>query len=209
MTALAESPRPDDDDYATPYEVTRALLSLERFAGGITEPFAGEGKIAAVLREAGYTVAASTIGVGRHEKAFPKHRVIGGIDALQMTELPHLNVVTNPPYGRLYDRVDREAAEKCIRHMLALGAVKACFYLNIKYLGGEGRGEGLFAAHPPARVWVASNRTTMYPRGWVGPMETTTETFAWFVWDGPARPGTGPVIGWFNSKNFMQKAEPK
>ena len=58
--------RPDDDFYPTPAECTRALLSVESFAGGIWECCAGMGDMAVVLREAGYTVTATTLGDGRH-----------------------------------------------------------------------------------------------------------------------------------------------
>lgn len=187
--------RPDDDHYPTPPEAVRALLSVEAFGGGIWEPCAGDGAMAAVLREAGYTVRATTIGEGRHDRDFPKHRVVGGIDFLTTSEASHPNIITNPPYGR-----PRDIAEAIIRHAIGLGPVKMALLMNVKFLAGSKRRVGLWAEYPPARVWVFADRITMYPAGYQGPKGTTTETFAWYVWERPflSRP---PVIGWLDSSD--------
>lgn len=166
--------RPADDDYPTPPEATRALLSVEHFAGGIWEPCAGGGAMAAVLRGAGYTVRATTIGESRHDPKVPKHRVLGGSDFLAAIEAAHPNIVTNPPY---------RIAEDIIRHALTFQPVKLAMLLNLKFLGSVGRARGLYREHPPARVWVIADRITMYPAGYDGPRGTATETHAWFVWD--------------------------
>jgi len=50
---LLRPARPPTDHYPTPPEMVRALLSVESFSGGIWEPCAGSGDMAAVLREAG------------------------------------------------------------------------------------------------------------------------------------------------------------
>lgn len=168
--------RPDDDAYWTPPEATRALLSVEKFAGGIWDPCAGAGWMAAVLRQAGYTVAATTIGEGRHDRDAPKHRVIGGHDFLVERNLRHPNIITNPPYRH---------TETILRHALDLGAVKICLLLNIKFLTGRARRTGLFREAMPTRIWLFSDRVTMYPAGYDGPKGTTTESMAWFVWEAP------------------------
>lgn len=189
--------RPSDDHYPTPPEATRALLGVESFGGGIWEPCAGSGEMAAVLRESGYTVCATTIGQGRHDRDAPKHRVLGGLDFFQSKDLAHPNIITNPPY---------RDAEKIISHALAFSPVKAAFLLNIKFLGSEGRMRGLFAERPPVRVWAFADRITMYPAGYDGPKQTTTETFAWFVWESPIRK-QAPSIGWICSKDFRSVHE--
>lgn len=166
--------RPADDNYPTPPEATRALLSVEHFAGGIWEPCAGSGEMAAVLRAGGYTVCASTIGESRDDAKAPKHRVLGGTDFLAENDLTHPNIVTNPPY---------KVAEDIIRHALDLRPAKAAMLLNIKFLGGVGRARGFYQEHPPSRVWVIADRISMYPADWTGPRATSTETHAWFVWD--------------------------
>lgn len=187
--------RPDDDHYRTPAPATMALLRVEAFGGGIWEPCAGSGDMAAVLREAGHTVRATTIGAGLHDPKRPKHRVIGGVDFLRQTTLAHPNIVTNPPFGRPRKGI----CEEIIRHAIALRPVKAAFYLDLTFLGGQERGRGLWADFPPARVWVLSDRVTMYPAGYDGPKGTTTQTTAWFVWEAPFL-RRAPALGWVNSK---------
>ena len=51
MDDKPDSPRPSTDDYPTPPECTRALMSREAFGGPIWEPCAGEGVMAETLRE--------------------------------------------------------------------------------------------------------------------------------------------------------------
>lgn len=183
--------RPDSDHYPSPPEATRALLSVERFAGGIWECCAGRGEMAAVLRGAGYTVAATTIEEGRHERAFPKHMVAGDIDVLKETRRRHDTAITNPPY---------RLTEEILRHLIGLGCVNIAMLLNIKFLSSEGR-EELFSRFPPANIWVFRDRITMYPADYDGPKGTTTETFAWFVWKAPFHPRP-PQIGWITAKHF-------
>lgn len=186
--------RPADDAYWTPPEATRALLSVEAFAGVIWEPCAGGGWMAEVLREAGHKVRATTLLDDVDDDERPLRWVRGGIDFLADDpgdDWPICNIVTNPPYRH---------AEACIRRAIDLGAVKTCMLLDISFLGSQRRGAGLFADHPPARVWVMSSRVTMYPAGYEGPRGATTQTHAWFVWE---RSRTGsPVIGWINPADF-------
>ncbi|WP_019646180.1 hypothetical protein [Novispirillum itersonii] len=189
--------RPADDHYPTPPEATRALLSVEQFGAGIWEPCAGSGEMAAVLRQAGYTVAATTLHDGRADRDFPKHRVIGGTDFLAETRLRHHAIVTNPPY---------RIAEEIIRHALSLRPQRVAMLLNLKFLGSKARRAGLFAETPPARVWVFADRISMYPAGWDGPRATTTETMAWFVWDAPFR-RVPPAIGWIEAGEHRGAAE--
>lgn len=184
--------RPDDDHYPTPPEATRALLSVESFGAGIWEPCAGSGEMSAVLRMAGYAVASTTLHSGNDDPFFPEYRVTGGVDFLKESLLRHQCIVTNPPY---------RIAEQIIRHALSLRPQRIAMLLNIKFLGGKARRVGLFSEAPPARVWVFSDRISMYPAGWDGPRATSTETMAWFVWDAPYR-RVPPTIGWVDSQEF-------
>lgn len=182
--------------YPTPPEATRALLSVERFPGGIWEPCAGTGDMAAVLREAGYTVRATTIEAAKYDPKRPKFRVQGERDFLAEAETSHPNIVTNPPYNR---------AEEILRHALSLGPAKVALFLNLKFLGAECRVRGLWREFPPARVWVVGNRVSMFPADWEGERNSTTETHAWFVWELPQRIAA-PAIGWVMAKDFADHA---
>lgn len=184
--------KPGLNHYPTPPEATRALLSVERFPGGIWEPCAGSGDMAAVLREAGYTVRATTVEAAKYDPKRPKFRVQGGVDFLDEVEASHPNIVTNPPYNR---------AEAILRHALSLGPAKVALFLNIKFLASETRARGLWREHPPARVWVVGDRVSMFPAEWDGARNSTTETHAWFVWELPQRQAM-PGIGWLLAKDF-------
>ncbi|WP_417814072.1 hypothetical protein [Thalassospira alkalitolerans] len=165
--------------YNTPHEATRALLDYEHFPGDIWEPFAGNGEMAFVLRDEGYTVTATTLHSGRHEKAFPKHRVTGNQDFFDFTVAPKPNIFSNPPF---------ECANEIVNHAFDLGVIKMALLLNIKFLGGQGRwgfgGRGVALKWSPARVYPFADRVTMYPADWDGETKnSTTETYAWFIWD--------------------------
>jgi hypothetical protein len=184
--------KPGNNHYPTPPEATRALLSVEAFPGGVWEPCAGSGEMAAVLREAGCTVRATTLEEAQYDPRRPKHRVKGGVDFLGEAESAHPNIVTNPPYNR---------AEEIIRHALSLRPAKVAMLLNIGFLGAECRARGLWIEHPPARVWVIADRITMYPADYEGKKGSTNQTHAWFVWELPQRRGA-PEIGWVLAKDF-------
>lgn len=165
--------------YNTPHEATRALLAHEHFPGDIWEAFAGNGEMAFVLRDAGYTVTATTILDGRHEKAFPKHRVIGQQDFFDVTVTPKPNLVSNPPF---------EIVNEIVNHAFNIGVLKMALLLNIKFVGGQGRwgfgGRGVPLLWRPCRIYPFADRVTMYPADWDGSTKnSTTETYAWFVWD--------------------------
>lgn len=192
----ARPQRPADDHYDTPPEATRALLSVERFAGSIWECCAGAGEMAAPLREAGYQVAATTVGERHWPRDRPKFRVEGGVDFLRATRLRAPNIVTNPPFKK-------NLPEQILRQAIELDPVKIALLLNVKFLAGIKRKDSLFGRYPPIRVWVFSDRITMYPHGWTGDRNSTTETMAWLIWEAPfVRPGRPFSGGWLNSQEF-------
>ena len=143
--------------YNTPHEATRALCAYERFPGDIWEAFAGNGEMAFVLREAGYTVTATTILDGRHEKAFPKHRVTGGQNFFDINDAPKPNLVSNPPF---------EVVNEIVNHARAIGVVKMALLLNIKFVGGQGRwgfgGRGEALKWLPCRIYPAVIPAVLY-----------------------------------------------
>ena len=79
--------------YPTPPEATRALLSVESFAGSIWEPACGEGHISKVLEAAGYSVVSTDLATRWNYGE-------GGRDFLTETVPLATHIVTNPPYGR-------------------------------------------------------------------------------------------------------------
>lgn len=164
--------RPKDDHYPTPPEATRALLSVEGFAGGVWEICAGHGVMAREFEAAGNEVAATTLLTSKSPS------VVSGVDFLAETALRKPNIATNPPF---------KIAEKIIRHALSLKPAKAAFFLNVKFLAGQKRARSFYEEFPLARLWVMADRITMYPDDWEGERNSTTETHAWFIWEHPNR----------------------
>lgn len=191
--------------YNTPHEATRALCAYERFPGDIWEAFAGNGEMAFVLREAGYTVTATTILDGRHEKAFPKHRVTGGQNFFDINDAPKPNLVSNPPF---------EVVNEIVNHARAIGVVKMALLLNIKFVGGQGRwgfgGRGEALKWLPCRIYPFADRVTMYPSDWDGSTKnSTTETYAWFIWDlsCDGQPAVIPAVLYSGNYRIAEEAE--
>jgi hypothetical protein len=198
------SPRPTSDDYPTPPECTRALMSREAFGGPIWEPCAGEGVMADALREKHKVFATTYQDTDPRFDAFTS--VLGGVDFLEQTTLRGSSIVTNPPYGYLYGKRDAQAAEKIIWHAISLKPTKLDCFLNLKFMASVRRKNGLFMQHPPARIYIFSDRPSLYPSGWEGKRTPTTETFAWFVWDWPFIPCGTKIAGLFDSKDFRKES---
>lgn len=151
------------DLYETPEEATLKLLTVEDFKGLIWEPCCGMGKMSQVL-EKEYQVYSSDI----MEESYGK----SGVDMLTVAQRPS-NIVTNPPY---------KDAQEIIEHSLSIVKRKACFLLKLTFLEGQKR-KSFFNTSPPSRVWVFSNRITMWPYGEEKPKNGGTIAYAWFVWD--------------------------
>ena len=164
------------DFFPTPAWATHALINNEEFTGEIWEPACGDGSMARVLETTGCPVVASDLfdrGYGR-----------SGLDFLRTTSMSD-NIVTNPPYN---------AAEGFVQSGIEHARRKFALLLRLAFLEGKNRQRTIFAEHPPARVWVFSERITLYPKGKVQ-RGTGTTAYAWFVWEKHALRGT--ELKWF------------
>lgn len=172
------SERQKDDFYPTPPEMTRALLEVEDFFGGIWEPACGDGSMSEVLIANGCLVTSSDLvdrGYGASRRDFlmesmPSHRQ---------------HIVTNPPF---------KLAEKFWRHACTIAPGKVAFVARLTWLEGLERAE-MFREFPPSRVWVCPWR----PKFQRNRLATATDSggmlaHAWYVHDsshvGP------PHLGW-------------
>lgn len=174
--------RDNPEFYPTPYWATEALLVCETFPGPIWEPACGDGAMSKVLVR---LTNQSVISTDKHDRGYGR----GGIDALDFTlEHPFArSIITNPPFS---------LAEEFI-HMALLkpGVDKFAFLLRLAFLEGRRRCDEIFGHFPPSRVWVFSERLSMYPAGHVSG-GTSAICFAWFVWE---KPNTGQTrLGWIN-----------
>ncbi len=149
--------------YPTPVWATKALLEFERFAGSVLEPCCGDGSMSEVLKASGLVVSSSDVvdhGYGEVKDFFDvKDRVD--------------NIITNPPYsiaGEIWD------------HAYQLAIHKVALLLRLAFLEGIERYDRIFEHNAPARIYVFSERLSMFPKGDDRTKGGTT-AYAWFVWD--------------------------
>lgn len=178
------------DFYETPSWATKALLDVESFKGGIWEPCSGHGAISKVLKQTYRPVVSSDI--------MPDAYGQGNVDFLQQSYMPLSpgppttirNIVTNPPYRH---------AQEFVEHAIKLLPLtteysgKAAFLLKLTFLESAKR-KKFFEKYPPKKVWVFSNRVTMFPHGQPEPKNGGTIAYAWFIWE--AGYNDSPRIGW-------------
>lgn len=152
------------DFFPTPAWATYALIDNEPFEGEIWEPACGDGAMVEVLGLFGNPIVASDL----YNRGFGAT----GVDFLKSKRISD-NIVTNPPYN---------SAEGFVRVGVRNARRKFALLLRLAFLEGANRCNTIFSEHPPARVWVFSERITFYPAGAIH-KGTGTTAYAWFVWD--------------------------
>lgn len=174
--------------YPTPPEATRALLSVEAFAGSIWEPACGEGAIAKELAAAGNTVVATDLvdyGFG-----------ISGVDFLKEARPRARHIVTNPPYGSgLADAF----IEQALRFAHTTRGTVAML-LNLSSLSHRRR-TSWWKEKPPARLYAIDD-IVCWPDHLYGPAPEyfTRHRYVWAVWTPDHR---GPsAFWWLSAANF-------
>lgn len=158
------------DFYPTPTWATRALLDVETFTGTIWEPACGDGSMSRVLEETGCWVTSSDL----YDRGYGNI----GVDFLTHRPLYPDNIVTNPPF---------EFAEKFVERALMQAKHKVALLLRLQFVSGAGRQRRIYARIPPSRIWVFSERITMYPNG-VQTGGSGTTDYAWYIWDASSKP---------------------
>lgn len=151
------------DYYPTPEWGTKALLKYETFTGNILEPCCGDGAMAEVLKETNCEIFASDI----YDRGY------GDVCDFFNIKEKYDNIITNPPYN---------IAENIIEHALAIANVKVCMLVRTAFLESISRYKRFYSKNPPNRVYVFSERLSMYPAGNTITGGGTT-SYSWFVWD--------------------------
>jgi hypothetical protein len=164
------------DYFPTPAWATFALLDNENFKGETWECACGDGAMSKVLESACKKVSSSDL----FDRGYGDH----GIDFTASSRQVQ-NIITNPPYN---------SAEQFVDAGLKQSKNKFALLLRLAFLEGANRSRTIFALHPPARVWVFSERITFYPAGAERKGSGTT-AYAWYVWDKDA-PNT-TELKWF------------
>jgi hypothetical protein len=164
------------DFYPTPKWATHALIDSERFSGDIWECACGDGAMSDVLAETGNTIISSDL----YDRGYGEP----GKDYLTSARRAD-NVITNPPFN---------SAEGFVAKGLQASQKKFALLLRLAFLEGANRANTIFHKHPPARVWVFSERITFYMKG-AQVAGSGTTAYAWFVWD---KDHTGSTeLAWF------------
>lgn len=176
-----------DDLYETPPAAVRALLSVERFEGGVWEPACGPGAIVRELEAASHDVVASDLVAYEWDHA-------SGVDFLMELQPPFgvRSIITNPPF-----KLAEEFAAKAIDLVPSTAML-----LRLAFLEGLRWQDRGLATHLAA-VWVFAPRLPfMHRANYDGPVNSNSGMpFAWFVW---RRDHVGaPHIGWLNWRKFQ------
>ncbi len=151
------------DFYPTPRECTEALIEAWRPSGVILEPACGDGAIARVLHELGYTVHAADL----HDRGYG----LPGQDFLAMPVAPFGAIITNPPFN---------LAEQFIRKARSFG-VPFAMLLKSTYWNAASR-ERLFRETGPEVVYALTWRPNFAPERGSAP----TMDVCWTVWGAEA-----------------------
>ena len=176
------------DWYVEDGKVSDALFGVERFVGHIWDPACGGGNILEAALRAGYEVVGSDI-----QRRTTRVWFRGERDFLATEESLAQNIVCNPPFFRA------KGAEAFIRKALTLAKGKVAMFLDIRFLAGAERANGLFADHPPHRVWIVTPRVSCPPGDYLAAGNKAgngSSDWCWCVWDMTAPPAVNSELRW-------------
>lgn len=180
--------------YPTPAWVTYALMQAEDFAGDIWECACGDGAMAEIIKKFNPQILSTDL----YDHGYGD----GGIDFLTADKMA-TNIITNPPFS---------LAEDFIKVALTKAKSKVAFLLRLAFLEGRRRHQEIFSSYPPSRVYILSERATMYQYGVEG-KEGGKTAYAWFVWDikdlGRKIPPQLRWIGAGSKKNYEYSLQEK
>lgn len=181
--------RHPDDWYVEPGRCTEQLLTVERFVGPVLDPTCGQGNIVKALLAGGVMAVGSDLVRRVSGEAL---WFVGELDFINGPPVAADNIVFNPPYFRA------KGTEACIRRALAVARGKVCVFVDRRFVTGGRRARGLYADHPPTRIWEISPRPSCPTGDFLlagGEAKGGTADFCWLVWDLTAPKGV-TVTGW-------------
>lgn len=187
--------RSENEWYVEPMDVTTALLKVERFRGQIWGPACGGGNIV----KAAHAFGRMAFGTDLVDRKWDEDRVLfrGERDflAVDPTEFPADCIITNPPFGH------SKLAEAFVRHALASPTLaKLAAFVDIRFLAGAKRANGLYAEHPPSRIYLITPRCSCPPGGWLAAGNKAgngSSDYVWIVWD-RTHPHHGTLTDWLH-----------
>lgn len=180
------------DWYVEPRAATDALLRVERFNGAVFDPCCGVGNIVEACLDSGKLAFGSDI-VRRVPVDTPWFTreadfLAGGVD-----DQPCPNIVMNPPFFRA------KGAEAFIRKALSIATGKVCAFVDIRFIAGSERANGIFAELPPHRIWIVTPRVSCPPGAYLAAGNKAgngSSDWCWLVWSMTEPPAQNPQLGW-------------
>lgn len=175
--------RQAEDYYSTDPEAVKMLLEMETFNNNIWECACGEGHLSKQMEKMGYTVHSTDLidrGYGN-----------GGVDFLAQTERFDGDIITNPPYNKAYEFIEKSLE-------LIPEGNRVAMFLKVQFLEGKKRKE-LFAKYPPKIVYVSSSRILCAKNGDFENIRKSggsAVAYCWFIWEKGFK--GDPIIKWFN-----------
>jgi len=150
--------------YQEPAWFVEQLAAVEKFPGGIYDPFCGEGTIPKVFAKHGPAFGTDI---------FYRGYGTGDVPFLNVKSSPAPNIVSNPNYLYLQQYID---------HALTLVSGKVAIIARLAFLASQTRREW-FLEKPLARVWIASRRPSMPPGGQGIKASGGSIDFCWLVFE--------------------------
>lgn len=181
------------DWYCEPESATKALLSVERFPGETLDPACGGGNIVRSFLEAGCIAVGADI---RRRVPEGTPWFLGEADFLATADVPFQNICMNPPFFKA------KGAQAFIRHALALVPGKVAAFVDLKFLAGGKRANGIYRELPPHRIWIITPRPSCPPGEYIeagGKAAGGTADWCWLVWDN-ASPHQATVADWLRGE---------
>lgn len=181
------------DWYAEPSVATAYLLRVERFVGPTLDPCCGGGNIVRAFADAGLECVGTDI--VRRAGAL---NFIEDVDFLDVGSISQTNICMNPPFFKA------KGAEAFILHALKLAKGKVAAFVDIKFLAGSKRANGLFAEHCPHRIWIITPRVSCPPGEYLAAGNKAgggTADWCWALWDLTAPKVSTAQLGWLRLKS--------
>lgn len=185
--------RDPHDWYVEPERVTDALVQIEAFVGSTLDPCCGGGNIIRALRRAGVNAWGSDVvlrrGMEGHDRFQGIHDFLADPDAIPGR---WANIVMNPPFFKA------AGAEAFIRRALEVATAKVAAFVDVRFLAGGERAGGLYAEHPPSRIYMITPRVSCPPGQYLeggGKAANGSSDWCWLLWDKTA-PRTGTSVHW-------------
>ena len=176
----AVSERQKNDYYATEPKAMELLLEVESFNKNIWECAVGEGHLAEVLKERGYSVKSTDL--------IDRGYGVGGVDFLSESDRFDGDIITNPPYKYAQDFVEKAL------ELIPMGN-KVAMFLKVQFLEGKKR-KKMFLKNPPKTVYISSSRLNCAKNADFERYQSSAVAYAWYVWEKGFK--GDPIIKWIN-----------